>query len=51
MGSDSFNYLNNIQETWFLVNVVDNNYISGDITAFMLEFIAQNKEAIQKLAP
>jgi len=36
-----------IADTWYLVNVVDNNFLSGDLFAGMVE-LATNKQAVQR---
>lgn len=43
---DSIRFLTECTESLFLVNVVDNNYITGDLNKIMLEFIQKHEEDI-----
>jgi hypothetical protein len=38
---ESVKFLQECHDSLFLVNVVDNNYISGDLNKIMLDFIAK----------
>lgn len=46
---ESINFLNQCTETLFLVNVVDNNYITGDLNKIILDFIEQHQEKIVEI--
>ena len=45
--SDSYKFLDKVYNNFYLVNVVDNDFIQGDLTQVFLDFIDQNKELIQ----
>ena len=40
--SPSFAFLQSVHDTFYLVNVVENDYIGGDLSAILLNFIANN---------
>jgi methylenetetrahydrofolate reductase (NADPH) len=50
-GSDSpsHKFLENIHNTFFLMNVVDNDFINGDLDKLFSDFIDQNKELIDSI--
>jgi len=47
--SETFKFLHKIHETFYLINVVDNNYVSGDLTKTMSSFIEENAALIKEL--
>jgi len=44
--SDSYKLLSKIQENFFLVNVVDNDFICGDMPKLFETFMEENKESL-----
>jgi methylenetetrahydrofolate reductase (NADPH) len=44
-----FHFLNKCHDSFYLVNVVDNDYITGDLNKVFLDFIDQNQELINSL--
>ena len=44
--SDSYNVLESVRNEWWLVNIVDNDYINGDIYAFINAVIEFNHDLI-----
>jgi len=46
---ESVAFLNECHNTLFLVNIVDNDYIEGDINSLMRKFIEQNKHLIDSI--
>ena len=48
--SPSFKYLENIRDTFYLINVVDNDFINGDLDKILLGFIDEHAELIQSIA-
>ena len=47
--SESYAFLNRCFESMYLVNVVDNDYVNGDLDKVFAEFIAVNKGLIDSL--
>jgi len=47
--SESFNFLKKVHDTFYLVNVVENDYINGDLNATLLSFIERNSELISSI--
>ena len=47
--SDSYAFLHRCYETMYLVNVVDNDYVKGDLDKVFAEFIQENKGLIDSL--
>jgi len=47
--AESVNFLQSCAETLFLVNVVDNDYMEGDLNEIMHRFIEANKELIDSI--
>ena len=41
---ESIEYLKACRDTFYLVNIVDNNFIDGDLNKIMLDFVNSNKE-------
>lgn len=50
-GSDSPShaFLKNIHDTFYLVNVVENDYVGGDLSQTILDFITRNQELINSI--
>lgn len=46
---ESKNFLQKCFEDMYLVNIVDNDYIGGDLYANLLKFIEENQESINAL--
>lgn len=44
-----FKFLEKCFNSFYLVNVVDNDYINGDLNKVFLDFIEQNQELINSL--
>jgi methylenetetrahydrofolate reductase (NADPH) len=51
IGTPSYEFLKGVQETFYLINIVDNNYISGDLPSFIMNFINTHKEEIKNITP
>jgi len=47
--SESNSFLHRCYDTMYLVNVVDNDYVNGDLDKVFTEFIADNKGLIESL--
>lgn len=47
--SPSSALLNDIAETYYLVNIVDNDFVNGDLCKVMLKFIALNQQLINEV--
>ena len=47
--SISYKFLENIQNTFYLMNIVDNDFINGDLNKVILDFIDENKQLIDSL--
>lgn len=47
--SESYAFLQKVHDSFFLVNVVHNDYIGGDLSKFFEEFITQHKELINSI--
>ena len=43
---ESITFLRQCRDSFFLVNIVDNNYIDGDLSNIMVKFIEQHKDVI-----
>lgn len=41
-GSPSFTFLQHVHDTFYLVNVVENDYVGGDLSAIITNFINGN---------
>lgn len=48
-GSPSHAFLKHVHDTFYLVNVVENDYIGGDLSATILDFITRNQELINSI--
>ena len=48
-GSSSQAFLKHVHDTFYLVNVVENDYIGGDLTIIMLDFIQRNQDLINSI--
>ena len=42
----SFKYLESIMKSYYLVNIVDNDFVNGDLDKIILKFIEENPELI-----
>jgi hypothetical protein len=49
MDSDSYKFLNRCHDTFYLVNIVDNDFINGDLDKVMLDFIKEHENLINSL--
>ena len=47
--SPSHAFLRNVHDTFYLVNVVENDFVGGDLPAIMLEFIDRNQDLIASI--
>mmetsp|Transcript_6424 Transcript_6424/g.4551 ORF Transcript_6424/g.4551 Transcript_6424/m.4551 type:complete len:110 (+) Transcript_6424:1556-1885(+) len=47
--SESFQYLNKVHDSFFLVNIVHNDFVGGDLNKTIQDFIEQNKELIESI--
>ena len=47
--SDSYSFLRRCHDTMYLVNVVDNDYVNGDLDKVFNEFIQENKGLVDSL--
>lgn len=47
--SPSYAFLKHVHDTFYLVNVVENDYVHGDLSAIMLDFISKNQDAIDAI--
>ena len=45
----SCKFLEMAMNKFYLVNIVDNDYVNGDLNKVLLEFIEKNQETISKL--
>ena len=48
-GSDSFKFLEECYNTFYLINIVDNDFINGDLDKILEEFIKANAELIENI--
>jgi len=46
--SASYKFLKNISDSFFLVNIVDNDFINGDLYAIIIDFIDHNQELFKQ---
>ena len=44
---ESIKFLEETANTLFLINIVDNNYIDGDLNLVIHKFISENSEVIK----
>ena len=44
--SESFQFLQRCHDTMYLVNVVDNDFVNGDLDKIFADFIIENKALI-----
>jgi len=49
LDSPQFKFLESCQNTFYLVNVVDNDYVGGDLNKLFLDFIDENEDIISSL--
>ncbi len=47
--SPSQAFLKKIHDTFYLMNVVDNDFINSDLSAIMIDFITKNQDMINAL--
>ena len=47
--SPSYAFLKHVHDTFYLVNVVENDYIGGDLSRLLLEFIDQHQDLINSI--
>jgi methylenetetrahydrofolate reductase (NADPH) len=47
--TDSYKFLDNVQKSFFLMNIVDNDFVNGDLNKVILDFVDENKELIDSL--
>jgi len=47
--SPSHAFLKHVHDTFYLVNVVENDYIGGDLSQNILDFITKNQELINSI--
>ena len=47
--SPSYAFLQNVHDTFYLVNVVENDYVGGDLSQVLLSFIENNQELINSI--
>jgi methylenetetrahydrofolate reductase (NADPH) len=47
--SDSFRFVKNIYDSFYLMNVVDNDFVGGDLNKVISDFIEENLELITSL--
>jgi len=47
--SESYHFLETCYNTFYLVNIVDNDYIGGDLNQVINDFIKNNEELITSL--
>lgn len=48
-GSPSHAFLRNVHDTFYLVQVVDNDYVGGDLSAILIDFINRNQGLINSI--
>lgn len=46
---ESIQFLKQCRDSFYLVNIVDNDYIGGDLSSIMLKFIEENQELINSI--
>lgn len=46
---ESIEYLKKCKEEFYLINIVDNDFVDGDLNKIMLDFVEQNQELINTL--
>ena len=46
---ESYQFLKRCYDTFYLVNIVDNDFVDGDLDKVISEFINENKELIDSL--
>lgn len=46
---ESVAFLKNCFENFYVMNIVENDYIGGDLSKLILDFIASHKDIIDKL--
>ena len=47
--NESYKFLEKVQRTFFLMNIVDNDFINGDLNKVILDFVDENKQLIDSL--
>ena len=47
--SPSYAFLRQVHDTFFLINVVENDYVGGNLNQTLLEFIERNQELINSI--
>lgn len=46
---ESIQFLRQCRDSFYLVNIVDNNYVDGDLSGIMLKFIEENEQIINAI--
>ena len=44
--TESYRFLENVQKSFFLMNIVDNDSINGDLNKVIINLIDENKQLI-----
>lgn len=47
--TESYAFLKNIYDSFYLVNVVDNNFVNGNLNKVISDFIEENQDLISSL--
>lgn len=48
-GSESYKFLQHCQESFYLINIVDNDFINGDLDKILDDFIKTNQELLDSI--
>jgi len=47
--SKTYEYLQSVHDSYYLVNVVENDYINGDLSKILCNFIDSNQDLIKSI--